>query len=193
MIRKALIILMIYSIARFAISCCNGGEGFMFDYSKITLTAGDKIVQNLVNQADSVFYSDFIVQMDFSYIEIAHVNRNSSFDLYAYDCRSIYESVKKIKDLQIITLGDFNDQYLAGTEVDVNYKIYGYTDMDFTGSKDFVINHLNNATTKEPDEIVYFKFKDKPKVNDYHKFTVNVIFDDNSSLTDTTGFIYLKE
>jgi hypothetical protein len=194
MIKKGLIILMIYSITRIVISCCNGvEEGFNFNYSKITLTTGDKIINNVVNQSDSILYSDFVVQIDFEYTKVVQTIKKSSFDLYAFDCKPLYESVKKIKDLKVITIGDLNNQHLSGSEVDVDYKVYGYTDMDFTGTKDFVIKHLNNRTNSEPNEILYFKLKNKPTTNELHRFTVNIEFDDNSILSDTTRSVYLKE
>lgn len=194
MIKKGLIILMIYSITRIVISCCNGvEEGFNFNYSKITLTTGDKIINNLVNQADSILYSDLVVQIDFDYTKVVQAIKKSSFDLYAFDCKPLYESVKKIRDLKVITIGDLNNQHLSGSEVDVDYKVYGYTDMDFTGSKDFVIKHLNNRTNSKPKEIVYFKLKYKPITNDFHRFSVNIEFEDNSILSDTTRYIYIKE
>jgi len=65
--------------------------------------------------------------------------------------------------------------------------------MDFTGTKDFVIKHLNNRTNSEPNEILYFKLKNKPTTNELHRFTVNIEFDDNSILSDTTRSVYLKE
>jgi len=185
---------MIYSITRIVISCCNGvEEGFNFNYSKITLTTGDKIINNVVNQSDSILYSDFVVQIDFEYTKVVQTIKKSSFDLYAFDCKPLYESVKKIKDLKVITIGDLNNQHLSGSEVDVDYKVYGYTDMDFTGTKDFVIKHLNNRTNSEPNEILYFKLKNKPTTNELHRFTVNIEFDDNSILSDTTRSVYLKE
>jgi len=194
MMKKGLIILMIYSITRIVISCCNGvEEGFNFNYSKITLTTGGKIINNVVNQSDSILYSDFVVQIYFDYTKVVQTIRKSSFDLYAFDCKPLYESVKKIKDLKVITIGDLNNQHLSGSEVDVDYKVYGYTDMDFTGTKDFVMKHLNNQTSHKPQEIVYFKLRYKPTANDFHRFSVRIEFDDNTILTDTTRLIYIKE
>jgi hypothetical protein len=194
MIKKGLIFLMIYSITRIVISCCNGvEEGFNFNYTKIKLSAGDKILNNIVNQSDSILYSDFIVQIDFDYTKVSQVLKKSSFDLYAFDCKPLFESIKKIRDLKVITIGELNNQHLSGSEVDVDYKVFGYTDMDFTGTKDFVIKHLNSRTTHKPKEIVYFKLKYKPTTNDFHRFLVNIEFDDNSILSDTTRLIYIKE
>ena len=184
--------MIIYSVTRIIISCCDE-EGFNYDYSNITLSAGNDIVNNIVNIKDSVSFEDLIVQIDFEYTIIAQNPPNSSFDLYAFDCRPLYESEKKIKDISVITVGDFNNQYLSGSEVDVNYKVFGYSSMDFTGTKDFVIDHLNNRSTREPNEIVYFKLKEKPTTNESHQLAVKIEFNDNSTISDTTGIVYIRE
>jgi len=194
MIRKVSIIILIFSIYRIVISCCNGVEiGYNFNYSKISLTIGDNIVRNIVNQKDSILYSDFIAQIEFDNIKVAQLFDNLSNDLYAFDCRSSYDLVNKVKNLKIITLTDFDSLHLKNSELEVSYKILGYTDMGFTGTKDFVINDLNNEGYGEPNAIVYFKFKEKPKTNTSHRFLVKIQFNDNTELTDTTGIVYIKE
>jgi len=182
---------MTIAVTRIIISCCNE-EGFNFNFSEINLTTGDEIVQNVVNGNDSVVYSNLIVQIDFGYTKIAKMNFNSSFELYAFDCEPLYESGKKVTDISVVTLYDYNDQISKDNEVDVNYKVYGY-DMGFDGTKETLQNILNKKYSREPDEIVYFKLKDKPTLNKYHRFAVNIIFDDNSSISDTTDLIYLYE
>ena len=193
MIKRLIIVSIAFPIAKIIISCCSGVEGYNFNFSKITLTAGDRISHNLVSPSDSISYSKLIIQIDFDYTTIASNSHITSFDLYAYDCEPIIEPVKKITDIKIITLNDFNNQLPSGSEISVNYEVYGYTDMGFNGTEDFVIHHLNSETSKDPNEIVYFKLIDQPDVNNIHRFSVTFLFDDNSNLSDTTSLIYLKE
>jgi hypothetical protein len=81
---------------------------------------------------------------------------------------------------------------VSDSELKVYYKVYGYK-MDFGQTEENVIHLLNMESTSEPNRPVYFRFVDKPKTNEYHRFLVNVILDDNSVLTDTTDLVFLKE
>lgn len=191
MIKKTLIIIFLFVMTRFIISCCNE-EGFNFEFSKADLTFGNEIIQGLANDLDSIKYDQLIGQIDFGYTQIACLNLNLSNNLYAFDCEPLYESTKKVSDVQIITIKKFNNDKIANSELAVSYKVYGY-DMGFDGTKETLINILNKKYNRLPEEIVYFKFNEIPDKNLYHRFAVNVIFDDETMISDTTGMIYLYD
>jgi hypothetical protein len=62
--------------------------------------------------------------------------------------------------------------------------------MGFDGTKETLINILNQQYGRLPAEIVYLKFNETPNKNSYHRFAVNVIFDDETMISDTTNMIY---
>ncbi|NLH33729.1 MAG: hypothetical protein GX470_07355 [Lentimicrobium sp.] len=191
MIKKTLIIILLFAMTRFIISCCNE-EGFNFEFSKVALTFENKIIQGSVNDLDSIKYDQLIGQIDLGYTRVACLNFNLSNNLYAFDCEPIYESIKKVSDVQIITINKFNDDKLEGSELVVSYKVFGYA-MGFDGTKETLINILNQQYGRLPAEIVYLKFNETPNKNSYHRFAVNVIFDDETMISDTTNMIYLYD
>jgi hypothetical protein len=191
MIKRSLIIILLFAITRFIISCCNE-KGFNFEFSKVDLTFGNNIIHGSVNDLDSIKYDQLIGQIDLGYTRIAYLNLNFSNNLYAFDCEPLYESIKKISDVQIITINKFNNDKLEGSELTVSYKVLGY-DMEFDGTKETLINILNKQYGRLPKEIICFKFNEIPNKNSYHKFSVNVLFDDETMISDTTNMIYLYD
>ena len=191
MIKRSLIIILLFAITRFIISCCNE-KGFNFEFSKVDLTFGNNIIHGSVNDLDSIKYDQLIGQIDLGYTRIAYLNLNFSNNLYAFDCEPLYESIKKISDVQIITINKFNNDRLEGSELTVSYKVLGY-DMEFDGTKETLINILNKRYGRLPKEIICFKFNEIPNKNSYHKFSVNVLFDDETMISDTTNMIYLYD
>ena len=191
MIRKSMIIITFFVIARFIISCCDE-EGFNFEFSHIDLIFGIEISQSTVNDLDSIKYNQVIGQIDFGYTQVASLSLILSNNLYAFDCEPLYLSTKKVSDVQVISLEKFNTDRLEDSELDVSYKVYGYA-MDFDGTKETLINILNKKYTRLPEEIVYFKFNEVPDKNEYHRFAFNVIFDDETMISDTTDMIYLYD
>ena len=65
MIKKTLIIIFLFVMTRFIISCFNE-EGFNFEFSKADLTFGNEIIQGLANDLDSIKYDQLIGQIDFA-------------------------------------------------------------------------------------------------------------------------------
>ncbi len=189
--KKSLIIILLFIMARFIISCCDE-EGFNFEFTQVDLTFGNEITQGLVNNIDSIQYSELIGQVNLDYTQIACLNIDFSNKLYAFDCGPLYLSVKKIEDIQVISINKFCDENLADSELDVRYDVPVY-DMDFNETKATVINILNQRYGKLPDEIIHFKINDTADTNSYHQFAINIVFDDESVISDTTKMIHLYD
>ena len=75
MIKRSLIIILLFAITRFIISCCNE-KGFNFEFSKVDLTFGNNIIHGSVNDLDSIKYDQLIGQIDLGYTRIAYLNLN---------------------------------------------------------------------------------------------------------------------
>lgn len=159
----------------------------------------------LISEDDSCNYSDHYIRLSF---EIQVVQEYASLlpvaATYAWQYGDpSYETIEKIQDIKVISLGDYNDDIHAGNEIAQQCNFYtgsGYSTVvnDNITDKDGAINYLNDIYTQNGTESTHngkyinFKVATPPAHSGLQRFAIAVYTENNSVLRDTTVAFILQ-
>lgn len=198
--KKVLIILLIPLAADLLVACCDCDEPQLFRYTNSNLE-----LQNLDNRGQAPVIASngialkeaFGIRMTVKCETTAFKQPPVSFFInrsYALSCGCDpaiqYRAKDSVVALQIITLGDFDPQHLAGADVSAYFKLYFYN--SFTSISDYLekdakIFYYNEVKNINLDALLIVP----PPENGVYQFRIEMELSDGRSFVQESSTIEL--
>ncbi len=185
--------LLIFTILLLGIGCSSYNTDRKYIYLQPSLRITDAYAGKLVNEYDSVFYSNMQIEVNMPYQTFTASAKNiwPSNELYASHKEGKMIPMENIVSIQVIPLYNYNTLFPKGSDMSDSCV---FKENNISYSNKSLINRLNAKMSNYYTALSEMKiiFKTAPSTKQTQQFALVLKTDRASSFSDTTVVITLK-